>query len=139
MLSTGGFKAFPDEGGVIFEGGEIPGLLNATKHCLDSLFLKGPPFIRTWLLEIFRRFDPTDETVGLKRGEQLRQEKNAPILCPKSVEGLSLLQVKNFAVLGKGVSFKEKSFLTSSILGEQISWRGSLKDQIFLKFQFEML
>ncbi|MCY4512346.1 MAG: NDP-sugar synthase [Bdellovibrionales bacterium] len=139
LISKGAFKVFPDEKGVIFEGGEIPELLNATKHCLDSLFSKRSPFIRNWLLEIFQRFDPTDETVGLKRGEQLGKEKKALVLCPKSVNGLSRLQVKNFAVLGKGVCLKGNSILTSSIIGEHISWRGAVENQMLLKFYFEML
>ena len=139
LLKDGGFKVFLDEEGLIFEGGEIGGLLNATGFSLDSLFSENPSFLQDWLLKIFQRFDPEDKTVGLKRGQLLKQEKGAPLLCPDSVKGLDLLQVKNFAVVGRNVSFKGKSFLDSSTLGERISWRGSLKNQILLNFYCEML
>lgn len=134
LIKEGGFKVFTDEKGIIFEGGEISGLLNATRHCLDSLFSKNPSFIKDWLLKIFQRFDPEDKTVGFNRGNQLKKEINALLLCPESVEGLPLLQVKDFAVLGKKISFTGNSFLNSSILGEQISWRGFLENQMLMKF-----
>ena len=138
LIKEGGFKVFMDEEGVIFEGGEISGLLSATRHCLDFLFSKNPSFIKNWLLEIFQRFDPKDKAVGLKRGYELKQKKGARLLCPKSVQGLPLLQAKNFAVLGRDVSFTGNTFLTSSIIGEQISWRGPLENQMLMKFHTEM-
>ena len=130
------FKVFLDEEGLIFEGGEIPGLLKATEHCLRSLFSKKSSFTKDWLLETFKRFDPEDKKVGLKRGRLLKEEKGVPFLCPNSVEGVPLLQVQEFAVLGQGVSFTGKSFLKSSVLGEKISWRGTLEKQILFKFLF---
>ena len=139
LLEEGGFKVFPDEEGRIFEGGEIGGLLKATGWAMDRLFSEKPSFPRDWLLQIFHRFDPEDKIVGLKRGRLLKGEKGAALLCPDSVKGLNLLQVKNFAVLGKNVSFTAPSFLNSSVLGERISWCGDLKSQILMKFHFEML
>ena len=139
LLKEGGFKVFLDEEGVTFEGGEMGGLLTATDVALNSLFSEKPSFIRDWLLKIFQRFDPSDQTVGLKRGRSLKQKKGRPLLCPESVKGLDLLQVKNFAVLGKNVSFTGQSLLNSAILGERLSWRGSLKNQILMKFHWGML
>lgn len=136
LFKEGAFKVFLDEKGLIFEGGEIPGLLKATEHCLKSLFSEKSSFTRDWLLKMFKRFDPEDKKVGFKRGQILKQEKNVPLLCPNNVKGVSLFQVKGFAVLGQGVSFTGKSFLNSSVLGEKIPWRGTLEKQILFGFNF---
>ena len=53
LINEGGFKVFTDEKGMIFEGGEISGLLKATEYCLDSLFSKKSSFIKNWLLEAY--------------------------------------------------------------------------------------
>ena len=147
-LSEGLFKVFVDEGGLVFEGGEKGGLLKACHICLQALFSDPSSetsetkpssstqnsFVRDLLLEIFRRFDPADKKTGLKRGKALTRKKGAPILCPESVKGADLLQVRGFAVLGPNVSFTEKSFLNSAVIGEGVSWSGPLNKQILMKF-----
>ena len=133
-LSEGIFKVFVDEKGLVFEGGEKDGLLKAGRSCLQALFSKQSSFVRDRLLEIFRRFDPDDKKVGLRRGTALTREKGAPILCPESVKGVDLLRVRGFAVLGPNVSFTGKSLLSSAVMGEGISYSGLLEKQILLKF-----
>ena len=136
LLREGLFKVFLDEEGLTFEGGMTAGLLFATAACLKSLFSPKPSGLRDILRDIFQRFDPTDERVGLNRGLLMGKKKGAPLLCPESVKDLSFLEAQGFAVLGREVFFVGKAFLHSAVLGEGLSYRGPLRNQILIKFPF---
>ena len=130
LLPEKKFKVFVDEGAVIFEGGEIPSYLSATNQALTALFSEKSSPLKNHLEEVFFRFDPKDQFIGLKKGRELSSRFKMPLLCPENVKGLDFFSGRGFAVIGKGVRFTEKSFLKNSVLGPSLNWRGALENKL---------
>ena len=133
LLKTNKFKAFVDEEGFIFEGGSEAGLLEATETSLQHLFSSSPSSLKEILLEIFRRFDPKDERVGIRQGKEWQKKNKSFLLCPKEINQKDL-KIESFAVLGKDIHVESQSFLKKSILSGRFNWRGSLENKIVIKF-----
>ena len=126
------FQVFIDEEGKLLEAGSREAYLHASEYCLQQIFSKTSFF--KILQEIFCRFDPEDKIVGWKQGLKLGSKLKAHVLAPASVQGIDLIQVKKFAVLGKEIQFKGPSFLDSSVLGQGLSWQGDLKQDMIFDF-----
>ena len=151
------FADFSDQGGVVLEGGEKSGFLQASGLAMEALFSracaaapadtqaaaageKSAPRqpkksgIRSILESAFQRFDPDDELAGLKSGKKWAAEHGTPLLAPASVQGLSHLKAEGFAVIGPGARLSGPSFLKESVLGAGVCWRGALEKDIIIKF-----
>ena len=135
LLSKKKFKIFLDKEAKILEAGDSKSYIESSKFCLDVLFEnqknKG---LKNILEQYFSRFDPEDQIVGLKNGKIWSQKTGFPLLAPSSVKGLKQLELKGFAILGPQVQFFGKSQLKDSVLGSQVSWKGTLDKDIVLKF-----
>lgn len=153
------FRVFNDEKAKILEAGDKLSYIEAVKFCLKFLFEDKENSIKTKkennisksteeafdfenqagviknILEgCFSRFDPQDQIVGLKNGKTWSKKLKYPLLAPENIKGLDYLKLKGFAVLGSELCFFGESCLKDSILGSQLSWRGSLEKDIVLNF-----
>ena len=81
----------------------------------------------------FRRFDSSDNKVGLKNGKVWSQKLNYPLLLPRSVRGLDFLKLQGPAVIGSEVCFFSDTILDSCVLDSQIAFKGSLKKDLLIK------
>ena len=133
LLKTKKFKAFVDEEGFIFEGGSEKGLLEATETSLQYLFSSSSTPLKEILLEIFKRFDPKDEKVGIHQGKEWQKNNKSFLLYPKEIQKENL-EIEGFAVLGKDIHVEPQSFFKKSILSGKLNWRGSLENKIVIKF-----
>ena len=130
LLTSGKFGVFIDERGTVLEGGELSSYLFNTEKALKALFSRKSSSLKQCLENVFFRFDPKDRFIGLKRGRKLQTRFKIPILCPNSVKGVDYFSGQGFAVFGSNVRFSGKSFLKNTVLGPDITWRGSLKEKL---------
>ena len=133
LLKKGNFKVFMDKKCLVWEGGEKNSYLKAVKWSLQSLFENKNKTLKVALLEYFSRFDPEDHLVGFKNGKVWSQKMDFPLLAPENVQGLENLTLEGGAVLGPGVCLSGKSLLKTAVLGPQVVWKGSLKEDLLLK------
>ena len=135
LLEKGIFRVFADPGGMVLEGGEKPGYLQATGLAMRALFsdlktsgskAEGQAALfpanpgaglKSLLEDIFRRFDPEDKIAGLRAGRKWAAAHGTPLLAPASVQGLEHLRAEGFCVIGPGTAFTGDSFLKESVLG----------------------
>ena len=130
VFTGGEFQIFPDEEGLILDGGAMAPYIASTGKALSWLFSNRDSSVKQHLEDVFFRFDPKDQFIGLKRGRKLKSQFKMPLLCPENVKGLEFFSGKNFAVLGGEVCFFGKSFLKGTVLGPGVHWSGSLKNQL---------
>lgn len=129
-FTSGGFQIFPDREGVVLDGGAMAPYIASTGKALSYLFSSRTSQVKRHLEDVFCRFDPKDQLIGLKRGRRLQRRFKMPMLCPENVKGLEFLSGRDFAVLGEGVCFFGKSCLKGSVLGPHVHWSGSLKNHL---------
>ena len=132
------FMLFEDKA-FCFEAGDPLGLIQAQAFGLKSLF--DPPDklsqralqARQILQKLFERFDPQDQTVGLKNGRLWSKKLGGqPLLAPANVKGLELLKLKGPSAIGPQAQLFGESLLDQAILGAGVSWRGPLAENIIL-------
>lgn len=134
LLGQKQIKVFLDEEALILEAGLKASYIESLKFCLQALFSEEDSGVKDILKKIFFRFDPKDHLVGLANGKKWSQKLGHPLLAPKSVKGLENLKLKDCAVLGSNVHLFGPSQIKDSVLGPEISWKGSLENEILLKF-----
>ena len=123
------FKVFSDPKTLIYKGDDIPSYLSASGAVLAKIFSK--PVFRERVREIFHRFDPKDQIIGLRLGLKLGRRLKMHLLCPESVQGAGFLRGKGFAVLGSKVRL-HNSFLQNAVIGPHQTYQGVLQNQALI-------
>lgn len=164
LLSGKSFQVFSDKGARVLEAGENPAYRESMDFCMKALFGKaeaglgggqkdkteesqrdenggntskcGKGEVGEILEKCFVRFDPNDQTVGLKNGQKWSRKLGHPLLAPESVRGLEFLELSGPTVLGSEVSLFGPSLLGGVALGPRTAWKGKLENDIVLKPAF---